>query len=160
MRWWRGRRGTWLLLAGWALVVVRLTLWPAPAPDDTFDVVRAVIGWLSDHGLPVTYAGVEAVANVLMFVPFGVLAGLLLTRRWSVVLVAAGLSTAIEVSQRLFLPTRVPTVQDVVLNTAGAALGLLGLLWWSRRAGGRDGAGRGGVRPDGDAAPARPAPTR
>ncbi|GAA3795910.1 VanZ family protein [Cellulomonas soli] len=133
MGWWRGRRVLRGLLALWAVAVVRLTLWPAPAPDDTFDVVRAVIGWFVEHGVPVTYAGVEAVANVLMFVPFGVLAGLLLTRRWPVVAIAAGLSTAIELSQRLFLPTRVPTVQDVVLNTLGAGLGLLGLLWWSRR---------------------------
>lgn len=131
MRWWRGRRAVGLLLAAWALVVVRLTLWPAPAPDDTFDVVRATIAWLVDHGIPVTYAGVEAVANVLMFVPFGVLTGLLLVRRWPIVPMAAAISAAIELSQRLFVPSRVPTVQDVVLNTLGAGLGLLGLVWWS-----------------------------
>ncbi|WP_448631360.1 VanZ family protein [Cellulomonas soli] len=133
MGWWRGRGARRGLLALWAIAVVRLTLWPAPAPDDTFDVVRAVIGWFVDHGIPVTYAGVEAVANVLMFVPFGVLTGLLLVRRWPIVPMAAALSGAIELSQLLFLPTRVPTVQDVVLNTLGAGLGLLALTWWSSR---------------------------
>ncbi|WP_449386387.1 VanZ family protein [Cellulomonas soli] len=99
MGWWRGRGARRGLLALWAIAVVRLTLWPAPAPDDTFDVVRAVIGWFVDHGIPVTYAGVEAVANVLMFVPFGVLTGLLLVRRWPIVPMAAALSGAIELSQ-------------------------------------------------------------
>lgn len=108
-------------------VVARLTLWPAPASPSTFDLVRAVLSWLSQIGVPLTYAGLEAVANVIMFVPFGVLVGLLLRRSWLVVLLAFCLSAAIELAQLLFLPTRVPTVQDVVLNTLGATLGVLGL---------------------------------
>jgi hypothetical protein len=67
-----------------------------------------------------------------MFGPFGVLVGLLVrhTRGWWVRVVAAGLvlSVAIETAQRLFLPTRVPTVQDVVMNTLGAALGVVVLV--------------------------------
>jgi VanZ family protein len=131
------RRKTAAALAVYLLLVARLTLWPEPAPDETFDVVRAVVGWLSEHGAPVTYAGVEAVSNVLMFVPFGVLVGLLVRRWWVVVLLAFATSAAIELAQRAFLPTRVPTVQDVVLNTLGAALGVLALRLWSRRTTGR-----------------------
>src|SRR4051794_18116674 len=110
------RRKTVAVLVTYLLLVARLTLWPEPAPDETFDVVRAVVGWLSDHGVPVTYAGVEAVSNVLMFVPFGVLVGLLVRRWWAVVLLGCATSAAIELAQLAFLPTRVATVQDVALN--------------------------------------------
>jgi len=84
-----------------------------------------VVAWLSDHGVPVTYLGVEAVANVVMFVPFGVLVGLLAPARawWAVVLLGAATATLIETVQ-LWLPTRYPTVQDVVMNTLGAAVGV------------------------------------
>lgn len=108
-------------------LVARLTLWPAPAPSSTFDVVRAVLDWLSGWGVPITYAGLEAGANVVMFLPFGVLVGLLVRRSWLVVVLGFALSATIELAQLLFLPSRVPTVQDVVLNTLGAALGVLGL---------------------------------
>jgi VanZ family protein len=133
----RARRLTVAALVVYLALVARVTLWPEPAPDETFDVVRAVVGWLSDRGVPVTYAGVEAVSNVVMFVPFGVLAGLLVRRWWVVVLLAGATSAAIELAQRAFLPTRVPTVQDVVMNTLGAALGVLALTLWTRRTTGR-----------------------
>ncbi len=80
---------------------------------------------MSGVGVPLTYAGLEAGANVLMFVPFGVLVGLLVSRAWLVVALAFCLSTSIELAQLAFLPTRVATLQDVVLNTLGAAVGLL-----------------------------------
>ncbi|MGY4643719.1 VanZ family protein [Cellulomonas sp. URHB0016] len=131
------RRKTVGALAVYLLLVARVTLWPTDAYGDTLDVVRTVLSWLSDRGLPVTYAGVEAVSNVLMFVPFGVLVGLLVRRSWVVVLLGCATSTAIELAQLAFLPTRVPTVQDVVMNTLGAALGLAGLRWWAHRAAGR-----------------------
>lgn len=115
------------MLVVYLALVARLTLWPAPAPASTFVLVRSMLAWLAGHGVPLTYAGLEAGANVVMFVPFGVLVGLLLTRAWLVVLLGSCLSTAIELSQLFFLPTRVATVQDVVLNTLGAALGVLGL---------------------------------
>jgi glycopeptide antibiotics resistance protein len=68
-----------------------------------------------------------------MFVPFGVLVGLLLVRRWLVVALGCALSVAIETSQALFLPTRVADPRDVVMNTLGAALGVLLVSWWRRR---------------------------
>ncbi|MDC7121632.1 VanZ family protein [Cellulomonas fimi] len=108
--------------------VARLTLWPEPAPDATFGLVRAVLAWLQDRGLPVTYAGTEAVANVALFVPFGLLVGVLLRHPWWAVALGAATSAAIETAQLAFLPSRVPTVQDVVMNTLGTALGVAALL--------------------------------
>lgn len=118
---------TWLrgLLVAYLLAVAAVTLGPAPADDGTLGLVRTLVARLADLGLPITYLGLEAVANVVMFVPFGVLVGLLLDRpRWVVVLLGAVTSAAIETVQ-LALPTRVPTLQDVVLNTLGAALGVV-----------------------------------
>jgi len=111
------------------LGVARMTLWPNFASTGQLDALRSFTGWLTGHGVPVTYDGLEAAANVVMFVPFGVLGGLLVDRRHRGAVIVAGcaVSAAIETSQLLFLPTRVATVQDVVLNTAGAAVGLLGL---------------------------------
>jgi glycopeptide antibiotics resistance protein len=121
------RRGVAVALVVYLALVARLTLWPAPAPSSTFDLVRELLAWLSRIGVPLTYAGLEAGANVLMFVPFGVLVGLLVRRSALVVALGLCLSAAIELTQLLFLPTRVATVQDVALNTVGAALGVLGL---------------------------------
>lgn len=119
------RRGVAVVLAVYLAAVARITLWPQFAPDDAFTAVDRAVRWLSDHGLPVTLDGLEAVSNVVLFVPFGVLLPLLLARRrwWAVVPVAALASGLIETVQ-LFLPTRVASVQDVVLNTLGAAVGL------------------------------------
>ena len=123
----RRRAALLVVLGAYLALVARMTLRPEPAEPETFDLVRQVIAWLAERGAPVTYEGVEAVSNVLMFVPFGVLVGLLLDwrRRWTLVVGAAcATSTGIELAQRAFLPSRVPTVQDVVLNTGGAAVGL------------------------------------
>jgi len=119
-------------LAVYLALVARVTLWPAPASTETFDVVREALAWLALRDVPVTYAGLEVSANVVMFVPFGVLVGLLVRRWWVVMALACGTSALIELAQLLFLPTRVPTVQDVVANTLGAGLGLVGL--WAVRA--------------------------
>jgi hypothetical protein len=123
----RTRRVAAALLAPYLTAVAVVTLSPAPASDETLGTVRAVVAWLARHGLPVTYLGVEAVANVVMFVPFGVLVGLLVRRWWAVVLLAAATSTLVETVQ-LALPTRVSTIQDVVMNTLGAGVGVAALV--------------------------------
>jgi glycopeptide antibiotics resistance protein len=125
----RARRVIVCAAAVYLLGVARMTLWPDFASPDQLDALRSLVAWLNAHGVPVTYDGVEVAANVVMFVPFGVLGGLLVGRRHrgAVIGVGCAVSAAIETSQLLFLPTRVATVQDVVLNTTGAAVGLLGL---------------------------------
>lgn len=154
------------LLAVYLAAVAAVTLGPAPADAGTLSRVERLVAWLSGHGVPVTYLGVEAVANVVMFVPFGVLVSLALPARarWGdrvVVPLALATSAGIETVQR-WLPTRVPTVQDVVLNTLGAALGLLVLravlARRRRRAGG--GAGVAAPRTGGDPRPQAPSASR
>ncbi len=125
-----------VLLVAYLAAVAAVTMAPAPAPDDAFGVVRATIAWLAERGVPVTYESVEAGANVVMFVPFGVLVGLLVRRWWAVVLLGAATSALIETVQR-WLPTRYSTLQDVVMNTLGALVGVAVLVavrrWRDRR---------------------------
>lgn len=120
----RARARLRVALAVYLLAVGVVTLRPAPEDDETLGAARRVIAWLAQTGLPVTFEGVEAVANVVMFVPFGVLVALLLRRPWwVVVLLGAATSGLIETVQR-WLPTRYPTVQDLVMNTLGTAVGV------------------------------------
>jgi glycopeptide antibiotics resistance protein len=143
---------TWTFAAYLAAVLV-VTLWPSPQSTDAPGWATATLDVLHGLGIPMTLPVLEASANVVMFVPFGMLGAPLLrgasARRrgtapnvWRTVglvtLAGAALSTAIELTQNL-LPGRVPTVQDVVLNTAGAFLGsvLVAVVVVSRRDRGR-----------------------
>ncbi|WP_435737421.1 VanZ family protein [Cellulosimicrobium sp. PMB13] len=129
---------TWTFAAYLAAVGV-VTLWPSPQSTAAPGWATATLDVLHGLGLPMTLPVLEASANVVMFLPFGVLGLPLLlgaaARRgglapgvWRAVgivtLAGAVLSAAIELTQ-ILLPGRVPTVQDVVLNTAGALLGAL-----------------------------------
>ncbi len=129
----RSRRVTVALLVVYLLVLARITLWPSLGPDDGFDVVRAVLAWLDDHGIPLTYSATELVANIVLFVPFGVLVGLLRGRTWVVVALGLATSLVIETTQLLLLPDRVADVRDLLANTLGTAVGLGVLVLADRR---------------------------
>ncbi|ALX65536.1 hypothetical protein AB663_000038 [Microbacterium sp. XT11] len=77
-------------------------------------------------GASMDFARVEFLANLLMFVPIGALAFVLLPRRAWLLSLAIGpaLSFAIESTQRLALPHREATVGDLLANSAGATAGV------------------------------------
>jgi glycopeptide antibiotics resistance protein len=129
---------TWTFAAYLAAVLV-VTLWPSPQSTAAPGWATATLDVLRGLGIPMTLPVLEASANVVMFLPFGVLGvpllrgaargrGAAVPGAWRAVglvtLAGAVLSAAIELTQNV-LPGRVPTVQDVVLNTAGALLGAL-----------------------------------
>lgn len=106
-------------------IVLWLTLGPAPwAGPDIAEIPLGVLNpatWFS----PVTWAtgsAVEFVLNVMMFVPVGVLAFLLLRGRARIVLPVA-FTVLIEVVQ-IVLPDRVSDPRDLVANGAGALAGI------------------------------------
>jgi glycopeptide antibiotics resistance protein len=73
------------------------------------------------------YPQIEFLANVLMFVPLGLLVGVLFGRRfWALaILLGFSASACIEFAQFVLLPGRYGTVDDVIANTLGALVGAL-----------------------------------
>ena len=69
----RSRRVTIALFVVYLAGLVRVTLWPRLADDDGFDLVRTVLGWINAAGIPLTYSATEFLANIALFVPFGIL---------------------------------------------------------------------------------------
>lgn len=78
------------------------------------------LGW-------VTYTQLESFANVMLFVPFGLLIALLVPTSWwwLVVLGLITVAGGIELGQALFLPGRVPSLDDVIANSTGGVAGVL-----------------------------------
>src|SRR3954452_9126769 len=131
----RGRRWTVGVFVVYLVGLVRLTLWPQIGADAGFDVLRTFLAWLDGHGVPLSYGVTEFVANIVLFVPFGILVMLLATRwpAWLVVVAGALTSGLIELTQLLFLPDRVSDVRDLVANTLGTVIGVAALLVARRR---------------------------
>ncbi len=122
------------LLVAVVLVVVAIVFWPT-APD--IDGQHRLEKWLirlHSEGLPtwISFNLVEFSANIVMFLPLGLLGALALRRhRWLIILACAAFSGAIETIQSVALPARDGTLKDVLANTCGAALGfLLAVLIW------------------------------
>ncbi|GAA2248943.1 hypothetical protein GCM10010401_23480 [Rarobacter faecitabidus] len=144
-------RVTAALLGLWCLALVAMTL-RDESPSHT---ISAVAQWVSALGLPLTFNQAEAIGNVGIFIPLGLLAQLLVQQgrpRWTaaqrwraallVTLAGGAASLGIELIQGWLLPGRVASLQDVALNTLGTAIGAaLGAtaaaLLVRRRAGGR-----------------------
>ncbi len=134
----------YLALGAWGLGVVAVTLFPLPYQHELIESERssqflgnnlvplATIGPVIREGLDGSQLRV-LVANVVMFVPFGFFAALLPTRRPTalrVVMAAIVTSCAIELTQWLIsswlgYTYRTADIDDVILNTLGAALGFI-----------------------------------
>lgn len=118
------------LLAAYVVLPGALVLGPLPLRilDMTVAAVDAAAQLGVGTAVHVGRDGVEAVCNVLMFVPIG----FLLMPAWArasafrVVVVCFCGSAGVELLQGLVLNGRYASVSDVALNTAGAAIGALG----------------------------------
>lgn len=112
-------------------VVAWVTLGPQPLDAAGRSGLHRVIRWLQARDATgwVTYEGVEFTANIIMFLPIGLLFVLLLGRRlWPLtLLLGVALSIGIEAAQ-VFLPERVPDVRDLVANSMGAVFGVIAAL--------------------------------
>jgi glycopeptide antibiotics resistance protein len=130
----RTRAVTWVAFACYLVVLGWLTFTPRPDNTTAFGWVRRAIDQVAAHGIPLTFAVAEATGNVLLFVPFGALAGALAGRRrwWVVLLAGSATSAAIELIQ-LAIPGRWTTLQDWILNTLGTGAGLVMLALVGRR---------------------------
>ena len=125
----------WLL--GPYLVALALIVF---LPAEEAGRVTGIIGWAADvlasFGAPREPSALvlDFVANIVLFVPFGLLVWLAFPRLdWRIVLVSGCLvSVGIEVVQ-LAIPSRFPAVSDVIANTAGTGVGIV-LIWTRMRA--------------------------
>ena len=81
-----------------------------------------------------TYVRIEFAANILLFVPLGLLLALILQRRYLVIPIAFLTTAAIESLQALMIDKRTPSVMDIIANLTGACIGLVivGLVEWYR----------------------------
>jgi VanZ family protein len=123
-----GRAVLTLLTLAYTGFVCRVTMDPTP-PDVSSgtSTVTLALDRLAQHPATawITFDLVEFLANVAMFVPFGLLVVLLVgSRRWWLAVLAGALFTGvIESVQGLFLPARVADPSDLVANTLGALIG-------------------------------------
>ena len=119
-----------LALAGYLILLTATSLWPKPVDGQgllaiiTSDLLKfaSTISWLNW----IQYNQLEAIANVLLYIPLGIFLVLLLpkARLWALCLLPILVSLAAEGSQRLFLPDRYATVNDVFYNALGGVLGV------------------------------------
>jgi len=125
-------RSRWLLLptGAYGLALVLIALWSNPV-DQNVDVLRLrPVRWVAeafDLTPMQTYETVESAANIALFVPLGALV-LLWRPRWSwliATLIAFAISGSIELAQEIARPERFATLDDVIVNTIGGAVGAL-----------------------------------
>lgn len=110
----------WLVV--YVVTLALIAFWPVPVDSGAGPFLRTVTRLFP----MLTYDRIEFGANVVLFVPWGLLLTFLLpTQRWLVLPIAFLTTFAIECGQGLALAARTPSVHDMVANTAGACLGML-----------------------------------
>jgi glycopeptide antibiotics resistance protein len=124
-----------VLFVVYLVLLVWAVLWKFHVPDLSGEGVRAVklVPFVASEGFGVSRPS-EMLANILLFVPFGVYVAVLAPRwrMWGVAAVAALASCALEATQYV-LAVGSSDVTDVILNTTGAVCGAI-LLSWMRAA--------------------------
>ena len=106
---------------------------PSTALRDFFELSSRLVDRLTGGRVDLSLSEAEALANVVLFVPIGLLMRPSVPRAplSGLLLVAALGSLAIEVVQFTLLTDRIPSLIDVLLNAAGAVLaGLASRPWW------------------------------
>lgn len=110
------------------LLFVGFTVWlPASVSSKVTGLVGVVARWVSDAGIASYHSSavvLEFLANVALFVPIGLLLPFAWSRLrlWQVVLIGALMSGLIESVQGL-MPSRFPTISDVIANSLGTLVG-------------------------------------
>ncbi|MEV8214881.1 VanZ family protein [Leifsonia sp. NPDC077715] len=126
-----------ILTVVYLLAVAGITLDPAPGNPAGNPLLRALLRAVSAvPGLGwVDYSVAEFTANVLLFVPMGVLFTLLLGvwRWWLAVAIGVVATLLIEFTQ-LFLPARVSDPRDLLANTLGTLIGVAIVVLFTRAA--------------------------
>lgn len=133
-----------LSLALYIAMLAVIGFYPTPVDRPVDAALFRVIAWSARHGLAfVTYARIETDANILLFVPFGLLLTLMLKPQhwWWAPVICLAASTVVELGQGILLPHRFSSLADVLANTVGGIIGTAVALGISpsHRIGGREG---------------------
>lgn len=116
-----------VLLVPYAIVLALIVWLPDSAASRVTGIVFRLARFVSEHAgvsLSTSYTVFEFAANIALFIPFGLLiaAAWPRTNAWWIILLGFSASAAIELVQTL-LPSRYPTLSDVIANTLGAIIG-------------------------------------
>lgn len=118
-------------LSSYLILLVATSLWPKPVDGQgllaiiTSDLLKfaSTVSWLEW----IQYNQLEAIANVLLYLPLGVFLVLFWpkARAWALSLIPILVSLLAEGTQRMFLPDRYATLNDVFYNALGGVLGIV-----------------------------------
>ncbi|WP_442961028.1 VanZ family protein [Pseudarthrobacter sp. J64] len=132
-----GARTTPWLLAAYCVCLALIGFWPTPVDRPAAGTLADLFRFLHSNGVPhwINYNFVEFSANILLFVPFGLLVAMVSpTRRWwMAVVLGFVISLGLETAQYALLSERYPSGLDVLANTTGASLGGLTVFLVRRR---------------------------
>lgn len=118
-----------ILLVPYAIALALVVWLPAEQAGKVTGIVGRIarsLAYRFDVPFLYTYTVLEFLANIALFVPFGLLLALGWSRlkTWHLAVLGLVTSGVIEFVQ-LFLSTRFSTVSDLIANTAGAVVGCL-----------------------------------
>lgn len=106
-----------------------IAFWPTPVDAPVQGQLASVLRFLHRHGIPdwFNYQFVEASANVVLFIPLGIVSALAFLEKpwWRIGAFGLVASGCMELGQLLFLHDRFASPLDLVTNTSGAVLGAL-----------------------------------
>jgi VanZ family protein len=125
-----GSRRFWhTILIAMLVPLAVIAFWPSPVDAPVQGQLARVLGFLHAHGMPpwFNYKFVEAAANVLLFIPLGIVAALAFAEKrwWHIGVFGLAVSGCVELGQFLFLHNRFASFLDIVTNTGGAVIGAL-----------------------------------
>ena len=125
------------MAAVYAIGLALVGMWPHTVDENVDAAGFPPVRWTTETLGLTPWQGYEVVqfsANIALFVPLGAFVLLLwhLAGLVQATLAGAAVSSLIELLQHLVRPERIASLQDVVANTIGAAVGA-GLVWVVRR---------------------------
>lgn len=120
-----------IALGSYLTVLVATSLWPKPVDGQGLVAGLTSAILIFTRGVPwlhwLQYNQLEALANVFLYIPLGVFLVIFFPRLklWQLSFIPALVSLLAEGSQRLLLPDRYATLNDVLCNTLGGVLGIV-----------------------------------
>ena len=135
-----GRKILGVVFVLYLVALALIGFWPVPVDTGERTTLQLIIDHLKGDGLAfASYGLIEFVANVVLFIPLGLLVAALMRRgqRWVSFAITVAASLTIELGQFLFLPERDPSALDVIANSIGGAIGVAIIAFLSWAFGGR-----------------------